>query len=1168
MVFAVLGVVLSPGLFAQDARGSISGRVTDPSGSVIPEATVTVTNLGTNLTVTAQTNEVGAYEVPFLLPGSYRISGSRTGFKTAVRDKIELRTADNLAIDLSLQLGATTERVTVTADTPLLETSTATVGQTVDQRRMADLPIAHGNPYLLMTLTGGVAFTQNAAQDRPYEPGGSTGYTLGGTPALRSEITLDGSPNTMVSRTAGNYAAGYTPPGDAVQELRVEAANFEASSGHTQGGATSIVLKSGTNDFHGTAYYSIQSPKLTANTFFNNLQGKPKGEFTYARPGGTISGPVRIPYLYNGKDKTFFSYAYERIDESRPMGSAYGQGTLTVPTEAQRRGDFSDLLRLGSNYQIYDPFSGRQDGSVTRRSPVPGNIIPGSVVSANKIAANILSYFSLPNTAGTADGANNLYRGDDPEVVDYWNHLFKVDHNFSPSHRIFVRGNGYQRDSKNRDWFRSAATGEFTQWRPRSVAVDDVYFLNPTTFLNMRYSLYSFGITQGSDQQSDNFDLASLGFPKSYVDSIPSDVRRFPVINLTGYYNTTDTYYDYNHHSNAFEGSLTMLRGKHTIKFGADARNYRNFLFNIGSISTGSFTFNETYTRETSNSLTAPRGQGLAALLYGVSTTNQVLRGTTIAEQSTYWSGFVQDSIRVSRSLTLNFGVRYELEGPVTERFNRAVRGYDFSTVSPLDAPARAAYVAAPIPELPVSAFRLTGGLTYVGVNGQPRTIHSRDTNNFAPRVGVAYLIGNKTVLRAGWGMYYGTLGVTRVQDVRQEGFRLTTVQPASQDAGLSFVATLDNPFPTGVLIPKGNADGIMTYVGQDIRFYNEHPTTPVSHSYSVGITRELPGRVVVGVNYIGRTASSLERIDVPLRVLSPEYLNTDSWRSPAMKSNNEYLAANVANPLAGLVPNSGSLNAATVRREILMRSNPQYMHFNNAYTTVNDGSSRYDSGNLSVERRFANSFTLNGVYGWSKTVEEISKLNGNLSPLERRISDQDRAHRLVIGGIWELPFGRGRKFANSSNVVDKFVGGWQVQGIYQAQSGAPLTWSATDYFFNGDIKDITLPVSERNREHMFNTQAGFILASNEQPQYHYRTFPTRLANVRGDGTNLWDLSVIKNTQIKERYRVQFRGEFLNAMNHVTFQAPNMSPTSTAFGTSTAQYGYPRRIQLGLKLVF
>ncbi len=768
IAFALFGSVLSTGLFAQDARGSISGRVSDPSGAYVPGVTVTVTNLGTNLTVTTTTNEVGGYEVPFLIPGTYRISGAQTGFSTAIRDKIELRTADKLAIDLTLQMGSATESVTVTADTPLLETTTATMGQTVDQRRMADLPIAHGNPYLLMTLTSGVAFTQNAAQDRPYEPGGSTGYTLGGTPALRSEITMDGSPNTMVSRTAGNYAAGYTPPGDAVQELRVESANYEAATGHTQGGSASIVLKSGTNELHGTAYYSIQSPNLTANTFFNNLQGKPKGEFTYRRPGGTVSGPVHIPGLYNGRNKTFFTYAYERIDESRPMGSAYGQGTLTVPTEAQRTGDFSALLKLGNNYQIYDPFTGVKAGSLIKRTPVPNNIIPASVVQGNKIASNILSYFSLPNTDGTADGANNLYRGDDPEVVDYWNHLFKVDHNFNPNHRMFVRGNGYQRDSKNRDWFRSAATGEFTQWRPRSLAVDDVRFLSPTTFLNLRYSLYTFGITQGSDQQSDNFDLAGLGFPKSYVDSIPPEVRRFPVINLGGYYNTTDTYYDYNHHSNAFEGSLTMLRGKHTIKFGADARNYRNFLFNIGSISTGSFAFNDTYTKESSSSLAAPRGQGLAAMLYGISSTNQVLRGTTIAEQSTYWSGFVQDSIRVSRALTVNFGVRYELEGPVTERFDRAVRGYDGVTVSPLNAPARAAYAATSIPELPVSDFGLIGGLTFAGVNGQPRTIHARDTNNFAPRAGLAYSINNKTVLRAGWGMYFGTLGVTRVQDVRQ----------------------------------------------------------------------------------------------------------------------------------------------------------------------------------------------------------------------------------------------------------------------------------------------------------------------------------------------------------------------------------------------------------------
>lgn len=1129
----------------------------------MPGVTVTVTNLATNVSTVVKTNEAGIFEAPFLTAGTYNLSAEMAGFRTVAREQIELRMRDQLRFELAMQIGETSDRITVTAETPLLDTTSASMGQVVDQRRMADLPVAHGNPYLLMTLAAGVVYTSNPGLDRPFEPGHIVGYAMGGTAALKNEVSLDGSPNTMVSRSTGSYSAGYTPPADIVQELKVEATTFDASTGHTQGGATAINLKSGGNEFHGTTYYSLLRPELNSNLFFANKAGQPKGDFTYHRWGGTATGPVRIPGLYNGRDKTFFVYAFERIDESRAVGAAYGEGNLTVPTAAQREGDFSALLALGSNYQIYDPSTRvPASGGRTRVDPFPGNIIPKSRI--NPIATNILSYYSLPNAPGTADGQNNLIRVNDPEVIDYWNHTVKIDHHFNSSHRMFVRGSGYKRHTSwHRDWFRSAASGQSTIWFPKQVAVDNVVFFNSTTFMNVRYSLYALQISQGPDEKSREFDLASLGFPQAYVDAIPKEIRRFPGISINGYTGTQDNWYDYRHHSNTIEANLTMVRGGHSVKFGVDARNYRGFNPNWGNVSTGSFTFNPDFVRgPLDNAANSPRGQGMATLLLGLPTAGQVLRNTYFAQQSTYWSMFVHDTWRVTPKLTLNAGLRWEIEGPVTERFNRSVRGYDFSTINPLDAQVRANYAAAPQPELDPNSFYLLGGLTFAGHNGQPRTLWNRDLNNLAPRLGLAYQFNPKTVIRAGYGLYYGQLGVQRVGDVNLTGFQRYTRMVPTLDNGLTFKDTLSNPFPDGILEPRGNADGIMTFAGQSVRYFNENPQANVSQRFMFSIMRELPKRVVLELAYIGGRSSSLERTNIPLRSLPLNYYSRLPYRDTAHHS---YMTSNVPSPFYPLLPGT-SLAGQNVSRQYLLQSNPQFSHFNSIQTTVDDGYANYNSLNGRIERRFANGFTLNGIYVWSKNMQALTKLNGEFDALEYVISDQDRPHRVVVSGIYELPFGRGRTFLNGGGAVDKIFGGWQVQGIFTAQSGAALGFG--NVFFNGNLQDITLPASERRVEQWFNTKAGFVTASAQQPSYAWRTMSTRFSNIRGDGTNLWDLSVIKNTSFSDRVTAQFRGEFLNAMNHPNFSNPNTTVTSTAFGTVTSQSGYPRRIQLGLKLLF
>lgn len=1157
-VVCLIAASLAP---AQETRGSIIGRVVDASGAIIPGVTIHAVNLATNVSISGESNAEGNFEIPYLLPGEYRITAEQTGFKSFRRDGVEVRIGERVSIPIRMELGQVSEQITVTAETPLLESAGANLGQVIDQRRIAELPIAHGNPFLLMTLSPGVSYTQNPGLDRPFEPTHIVGYAMGGVRANRSEITLDGAPNTALNHRwgAGDLMAGYTPPSDVVHEFKVQTATFDASIGHTQGGVTSVTLKSGGNSLHGTAYYSLLNPVLNANLFFANSAGQPKGHFIYNRWGTSATGPVYIPKLYNGKDRTFFTYGYEGIHESRAMGAAYGAGTLTVPTARQREGDFSELLAVGSRYQIYDPATRVALGTGRYQSqPFPNNIIPSNRI--NPIARNILNYYSLPNVPGTADGTNNLIRVNDPEVIKYFNHIGRVDHNIGANNRMFVRFNTYKRFSNSSDWFRSAPTGGYSDWKQHSFSIDDVHNLSATTFMNVRYSFFRLSIYQYPQPASIGFDLASLGFPRSYTDAIDPGVRAFPAISISGYSGTQNNWWRYPTHNQSLEGNVTSIKGNHTLRFGADARQYRNFQYEPHNASSGIFAFGNTWTLGPfDNSVAAPIGQGLASMLLGLPTSGGVDRKASFAAQSTIVSAYVQDDWRITPKLIVNLGLRYELEGAMTERFNRTVRGYDFSTPSPLEAQVRANYAAHPIAELPANEFQLIGGLTFPGVGSQPRALWNRDTNNIMPRAGFAYTLDQKTVIRGGFGIYFGPLGAQR-GDVIQLGFSQRTEFVPTLDNGLTFIADLSNPFPNGIQEPPGAADGLLTYVGRSARFFEESPQAPRQQRWQLGVQRELPQRVLMEVAYLGNYGDSLE-LTRDLRALPTEYLSRSPFRDNAHIN---YMTQQVPNPFYPLLPGTG-LSGQNVSRSYLL-AGPQYSQFTGLTSTSYEGYSWYHAMQVRTERRFAAGWSVNAAYTWSKSMEAIGQLNGYLSPLEYAISTQDRPHRFVISGLWELPFGRGKRLLNAApTVVDKVVGGWQVQGIYTAQSGPPIGFGNVLYM--GDIHDITLPPGERTVARWFNTQ-GFDRVPANQLSFNYRTFPSRLNDVRADGVNSWDLSVLKNTRIHERVNAQFRGEFLNAFNHPMFNAPNTSPTSTAFGQVTSQRGYPRRIQLMLKLIF
>jgi len=1147
-----------PGM-AQESRGAIVGKVLDSSGAVVPGAEVSALNLSTNVKLQVQSNEQGNYQILFLIPGMYRVSASKPGFKTAVKDNIELRVNDRIGLDIVLEVGSISESVLVSAETPLLQTATASVGQVIDNRRISELPLAHGNASSLIMLTPGVNMSYPAGmkwQD-PMRVAQTTMLSVQGAPFGTTEFTMDGVPNTQTSNADRGQGISNQPPADAIQEFKVET-SFDASVGHTSGTLINTVIKSGTNDLHGTGYFFLRDPSLNANSFFGNASRQPKGDFTYKRWGGSLGGPIILPKLYNGKDRTFFMYSYEGLKQNDT--NAY---ILTVPKLEWRTGDFSQLLTISAQYQIYDPFTIQPapNGRYSRQ-PIPGNRIPASRISP--IAANIAKYWPDPNVPGLPDGTNNFSIQNRAEPITYWNHLARLDHTLTANHRLFGR---YARRralfGPYRNRFANAASGNHFLGDPVNVVLDDVWTAGPTTVLNFRYGLQRF---PGSHYlPSQGFDLTSLGFPKTLIDALafrhPMAVV-FPTVTVSGIQTLQPEGADaraQDIHTWILDANRVV--GNHSLKFGGDVRVYRENVYSWGS-ATPTLSFGATFTNgPLDNSPASPGGlgQGFASFLLGVPTGGYTDWNDSRAVQSTYWALYWQDNWRVSPKLTLNLGLRYEYEGPVTERFNRSVRGFDYAARQAIAPQVVANYAQSPLPERPVSAFQVQGGLTFAGVASQPRTFYKPDKNNFQPRVGFSYNLFKHTVVRGGYAIYTIATGQPARRDPYQLGYNLRTNLIPSLDNGVTYIASLANPFPSGLQRPPGNREGAATFLGRGISFFDVESISPYNQRWSLNLQQLLPAKFLLEVGYMGSRATKL-LINTNVDAIPNEYLSKLPYRDQNLI---DRLSAQVNNPFYPLLP--GTDLAAT--RINVARLLLPYPHFSSMTTTTNQGYSWYHGLQARTERRFAQGYTVQVSYTYSKLMEAVTYLNGADPMPARSVSQSDRPHNLSLSGIYELPFGRGRRFgARAPAAAQVLIAGWQVSAVFQVYSGEPLAFG--NIFFNGDLRDIPLPRGQRTVERWFNTDAGFVKDPRLQPAYNYRTFPLYLSGVRADNYNNWDIAFLKNTNIYERAKFQFRAELLNAFNHPSFLGPNTSVTSAAFGRVTSEAMWPRFVQFGFKVIF
>jgi hypothetical protein len=834
-----------------------------------------------------------------------------------------------------------------------------------------------------------------------------------------------------------------------------------------------------------------------------------------------------------------------------------------VPTAAQLGGDFSQLLSVGSNYQIYDPATIKPapNGRFVA-TPFGGNIIPSSRISP--LGLTIAKLYPAPNNpAALADGTNNFAILSSRQPRTYRNYTGRLDQKLSEKHRIYVRySDVFRKDGPYRKYWDSPASGNNYVGPARQAVVDDVYTLTPSLLMNIRYGFNRYEGEHIPDLVG--VSPASLGFPSATVAQLTQIATWLPTVSVSGLTGLATEGVDANmSQSHSSFVNFTKQWSAHNFKFGSDVRSYQNNIAGPGSAA-GTFTFATNYTRgpyDNSTSSPSGLGQGLAALLLGLPTSGSIARNDTQALTSTYWAAFFHDNWRVNSKLTMELGLRWEYEGPVTDRYNRSVNGFDASYIQPIEAAARAAYAAKPDAALPVDQLKLRGGLLFAGADGRQREFWNKVHWNFAPRVGLAYKVQKDTVLRAGFGVYPIEIGLPAKYWAIQTGYSQSTTLVPTLDNGQTFIATLANPFPSGILPAAGNSLAQRTYLGQGISFYNPDTRTPYSMRWSMNVQRILPRQVLFEVGYVGNKALKL-RTSRSMNALPNQYLSTSATRDQATIN---YLSANVSNPLAGLLPGT-SLNSSSVARSRLL---VPYQHFSSVTVDDHQGYMWYNSLQARAERRFANGFTAMGAYTFSKTLEAMGYLNAGDPTPSQWISSYDRPHNLTFSGLFDLPFGRGKKFFSGTHAaVDAIIGGWTIGSVYLLVSGAPLGFGNAFLQPGSTIKDIPLAKEQRTLDRWFNTSA-FVTASAQQPSNNLITLSPLLASVRADYENLLNLSVLKKFRYRERYYIELRGEAINAPNHpYAFLAPNTSPTSSAFGRVTTIGGTARTVQVMLKIGF
>jgi hypothetical protein len=1160
-----------PSLFAQEFRGTISGAVTDATGLSVAGAKVTVTEIHTNTRVDATTESTGQYTAPFLLPGDYDISAKMAGFKEFVRKGVHVGAGEHPVIDIRLQIGDTTVSIEVTAEAPLVNNENASVGSSLSTKEVEDMPLNGGSPWMLAQLEMGVIYSPyNSTSSVQQTYDSSNDFSIAGTPTRSSEMLLNGAPNAT-----WDMRSAYTPPRDAVQEVRAKVLDTDAGFGHTRGGTINMVMKSGTNELHGSAMWNLQPSNLTANSFFNNRSGLGNPVTHYNQFGATAGGPVLIPKVFNGKDKLFWFFAFQGDRNSQPNTTF-----LSVPTAAEKTGDFSQILKTDGT-QLYDPYSATLNGSTIVRQPLPNNQIPSNRISP--IAQKYLAFYPAPNaTPLRSDGYFN-FGTTAPNTNSADNETGSLDYNMSNKSRMSFNVRHNALFGKKNDYFENIASGQITSRENWGGSLDEVYAVNASNILNIRLN-YTF-MYESSTDPSEGFDPSTLGFP-SYL---AGNATRLALPYVSFDTSTAFQSLGYNQaakrpsQSVQLYASWTKLKGNHSFRAGADLRQYRLSTITYG-VPSGSFTFtgNRWVNQNASASQTVAMGQDMAQFLYGLPTQAGYDINTTGSWYAYFGSGFLQDDWRVTRNLTVNLGVRYDYDGPFHEKWGRTESGWAFDTPNPIAPAAIANYAKKPVPQLPADQFKVNGGLLYPQGNG---AAYQNTSHLVSPRFGIAWSperFHGKTVVRTGFGMFVAPSTIAYLSQngnyssnpiIDQEGFSQSSAAVVSTDNFVSPSATLANPFPGGsILRPNPASVGQTTFLGQSVSFLNPEMKSPYSLRWNFGFQHSLSPNMVLEVSYIGNHSLHTPINLTQLNGIPRQYLSTLPVRDTTLVN---ALNASATNPFNGLVTSGTPAGASTTVAQLLS-SYPQFPigYTNGGFSgsggvleqNLSVGSSYFHSANVRVQRRLSKGLTIIGNYVFSKLMDETTWLNDTDPRPEKRIGVFDHTHRGVVAVSYELPLAKGH------GLMRRVAGGWSLNGIYTRQSGQPFTWMGTSSTTIGDLVYFGQKLQFNPRETdglAFNTSA-FDTKSADQFAYHVRTFSTTFSSLRGDGTNELNASLLKRFNFTEsqKHYFQIRFEAFNVMNHPAFSFPQLAPTNSAFGLISAQSNRSRSIQLTGRLVF
>src|SRR5574340_599386 len=1162
---------------AQEFRATLTGRLLDPSGTPIAGGVIALTNADTAESLRTKSSETGDYTFALLRPGNYDLSAEHAGFKALVRRGLKLEVNQSASLDISLELGSHSETVTVTGEAPLLDLANADRGDVIDEKTIKEMPLNGRNPFMLSSLVAGVNYNGSLAYMRPFDNGAIADFGINGGANRSNEFLLDGVPNN--AQAGGNNIA-YVPPVDSVQEFKIQSNSYDAQYGKTSGGIVNVVLKSGTNRVHGSIYEFARRNSWDANSFQNNARGAPRDGHYQDQYGVQLDGPVWIPKLYNGKRKTFFLLNYERFREATPQPLI-----LSVPAPEFRNGDFSRLSDArGRGITIYDPNTTFQNPEMQNRwdrLPFPGNMIPADRL--NPISRKILDYFPAPNT--TTDGADYsrsnffLSGGGNPARDSFYNFVVKIDQNLGGRHRMFFRHASNDRsEDRNSNGIRNrpGQDGQHPLKRVNDTYVIDwVSTLTSNLLLNVRGSFARY--VEGSTGEANrNFDLTSLGFPKALAAQLPYgswfgrytfdsyiSLGRYPSHNVT---NTSTAH-----------PTITYVKGNRTWKSGVDMRWIQYSTQSPGNVFT--LGANKGFTQRDYQRADEFSGNSIASWLMCTPSSGSLNYAVFPIYLFRYYAPWVQHDWKVSRRLTVNLGLRIDFNIPPRERFNRMNRGFDPNAESPInDMIDRNA-----VPDYP----KITGSMLFAGQNRVPRKAAKIFGRAFQPRVGAAYSLNAKTVLRGGWGRYY----VNPNNDYLQtNGYSQSTPYTFSGTEGRTAVnQKISDPFPNGIRVPRGSARGPLSYVGQGFNFVNSRFEIPYTDQYSISIQRLISARSVLELAYSAnrgkklQTSRTFNEDDPDLR----DSCNFMRGGNPA------YCDQGLPNPFYQLAPFSDTnwFISRTLSRYQQSRPFPQFCGITELMR--NDGRSGYNGLQVTFKTRNRRT-NLNINYTWSKNLEQSGWLDALRGVMERGLTAYDRPHRFVASAVTQLPFGRNQPLLRKARGwPGKLVSGWQNSLILSRQSGRPWTlpgnviqladsripidWNASRI---QAIKPCVLRWNENNTITMLRysqvdfgcTEALWLVVPRFNPRY--TTF--RSPNIRLQRTFMVDTSLSKDTQITEKTRMQFRFEVFNALNSffVVQQMFNTSPENVNFGSlekaaiSAPSSNYPRQIELAVKCIW